>query len=219
MRDFVVHSIPGSPYGRAVLMTLEEKGFPYRFAQVAPGATRESAHLARHPFGRVPVLEHGDFSLYETQAILRYLDRILPSPALTPTGPKEAARMDQLMNITDWYFFQRVCNPIAFQRVVGPAVMGITPDEAVIAEAMPRAHVVFGEVARLLGEQPYLAGAALSLADILLAPQVDFFANIPEWPALTGAHANLVAWLSRMDARPSMMATTWDQVSAMAKAA
>jgi len=219
MRDFVVHSIPGSPYGRAVLVTLEEKGFPYRFHPVAPGATREAAHLARHPFGRVPVLEHGDFSLYETQAILRYLDRILPSPALTPAGPKEAARMDQLMNITDWYFFQRVCNPIAFQRVVGPAVMGITPDEAVIAEAMPRAHVVFGEVARLLGEQPYLAGAALSLADILLAPQVDFFANIPEWPALTGPHPNLVAWLSRMNARPSMMATTWDQVSAMAKAA
>ncbi len=152
------------------------------------------------------MLEHGDFSLYETQAILRYLDRILPSPALTPPGAKEAARMDQLMNITDWYFFQRVANPIAFQRVVGPALMGITPDEAVIAGAMPRAHLVFDEVARLLGDKTYLAGGELSLADMMLAPQIDFFANIPEWPALTGHHPNLIDWLTRMKARPSMTA-------------
>jgi hypothetical protein len=74
MSEFVVHSIPDSPFGRAVLATLEEKN-PCRLAPLAPGAHRSPEHLARHPFGRVPVLEHGRFSLYETQAILRYLDR------------------------------------------------------------------------------------------------------------------------------------------------
>jgi glutathione S-transferase len=55
----------------------------------------------RHPFGRVPVLEYDGFMLYETQAILRFLDRILPSPTLTPADPKAAARMDQAMIIND----------------------------------------------------------------------------------------------------------------------
>ncbi len=59
MRDFVVHSIPGSPFGRAVLMTLEEKGFPYRFAPVSPGAHRQAPYLDKHPFGRIPALDHG----------------------------------------------------------------------------------------------------------------------------------------------------------------
>src|SRR5258708_2977289 len=95
MSEFIVHSIPGSPFGRAVLTTLEEKGASYRFSPVAPGTLRSPEHLARHPFGRVPVLEHNGFLLYETQAILRYLDRVLPAPALTPSDPKRAARMDQ----------------------------------------------------------------------------------------------------------------------------
>ena len=76
MSDFVIHSIPGSPFGRAVLATLEEKGARYRFAAVHPGTLKAEPHLSRHPFGKVPVLEHGDFKLYETQAILRYLDRV-----------------------------------------------------------------------------------------------------------------------------------------------
>jgi glutathione S-transferase len=167
----------------------------------------------------VPVLEHDGFSLYESQAILRYLDRMLPTPALTPLDSKRAARMDQAMNVNDWYLFQGVGNVIGFQRVVGPMLMGLTPDEAVIAAAMPQAHAVFGELARLLGEQPYFAGDAVSLADFLIAPQIGFFTQTPEWSVLGAPHANLVAWLARMEARPSLQATTWERVSEMAKAA
>jgi glutathione S-transferase len=218
MSEFIVHSIPGSPFGRAVLTTLEEKGASYRLSPVAPGSLRSPEHLARHPFGRVPVLEHDGFMLYETQAILRYLDRVLPTPALTPADPRRAARMDQVMNVNDWYLFQGVGNVIVFHRIVGP-VMGLAPDEAAIEAAMPRARAVFQELARLLGEQPYFAGDAVSLADLLVAPQISFFTQTPEWPVLGAPHKNLVAWLSRMEARPSLKATTWERVSEMAQAA
>src|SRR5258705_11400033 len=130
MSEFIVHSIPGSPFGRAVMTTLEEKGARYRFSPVAPGSLRSPEHLARHPFGRVPVLEHDGFLLYETQAILRYLDRMLPSPALTPADPRHAARMDKVMNVNDWYLFQGVANVIVLHRVIGPRVMGHATDEA-----------------------------------------------------------------------------------------
>jgi glutathione S-transferase len=219
MSEFTVHSIPGSPFGRAVLATLEEKAASCRFSPVAPGTFRSPEHLARHPFGRVPVLEHNGFLLYETQAILRYLDRVLPTPALTPADPKCAARMDQVMNVNDWYLFQGVANVIVFHRVVGPRVMGLTPDEAAIEAAMPKARAVFEELARLLGEQPYFAGDAVSLADLLVAPQIGFFTQTPEWSMLVAPHKNLVVWLARMEARPSLKATTWERVSEMAKAA
>jgi glutathione S-transferase len=219
MSEFIVHSIPGSPFGRAVLAALEEKGASYRLSPVAPGTFQSPEHLARHPFGRVPVLEHGGFSLYESQAILRYLDRVLPTPALTPADPKRAARMDQVMNINDWYLFHGVGNVIVFHRVVGPRVMGLKPDEAAIEAAMPKARTVFGELARLLGQQSYFAGEAVSLADLLVAPAIDFFTQTPEWAVLGAPHANLVAWLARMQARPSLKATTWERVSEMAKAA
>jgi len=219
MSEFIVHAIPGSPFGRAVLTALEEKGASWRLSPVAPGALRSPEHLARHPFGRVPVLEHSGFLLYETQAILRYLDRMLPNPALTPAEPKRAARMDQVMNVNDWYLFQGVANVIVFHRVVGPRVMGLAPDEAAIEAAMPKARAVFAELARLLGGQPFFAGDAISLADLLVAPHLSLFALTPEWSALVAPHKNLVAWLARMEARPSFVATTWERVSEMARAA
>jgi glutathione S-transferase len=219
MPEFTIHSVPGSPFGRAVLATLEEKGASYRFAPLGPGASKSPEHLARHPFGRIPVLEHDGFVLYETQAILRYLDRVLPEPALTPSDPKRAARMDQVMNVNDWYLFQGVGNVIGFQRIVGPKFLGLTPDEAAIEAAMPRAHTVFAELARLLGDRPFIAGDTLSLADLHTAPQLGFLALTPEWAKLTASHANIVAWIARLEARPSFQATTVERLMAQARAA
>ena len=217
MNDFVIHSVPGSPYGRAVCVAMEEKGARYRLVPVVPGTLRAPEHLARHPFGKVPVLSHGGFRLYETQAILRYIDRTLPTPALTPAHPQAAARMDQLMNVNDCYLFPGVASVIAFQRIVGPRLMGLTPDESAIAAAMPKAHAVFAELSRQLGDGPFLVGNSLSLADALLAPQLDFFRATPEWELLTAQAANLRVWLERMNARPSMVATTWERVADMAR--
>jgi glutathione S-transferase len=219
MSEFIVHSIPGSPFGRTVMAALEEKGVSWQLSPVVPATMRSPEHLSRHAFGRVPVLKHDDFSLYETQAILRSVDRILPTPPLTPSDSRHAARMDQVMNINDWYLFHGVGNVIIFQRVVGPQLMGLAPDEAAIEAAMPKARTVFAELARLLGDQPFFAGDNISLADILVAPGISFFTATPEWAELGAPHANLVAWLARMESRPSMKATTWERVSELAKAA
>jgi glutathione S-transferase len=126
--------------------------------------------------------------------------------------------MDQLMNVNDWYLFQGVGNVIGFQRVVVPRIMGVAPDEAAIVAAMPRAHFVFDALARELGEGEYFGGDSPSLADVIIAPQLDFFAATPEWPALTAKNPNLVRWMDRMHSRPSMRATVWERVAAMAQA-
>jgi glutathione S-transferase len=217
MQDVVVHSIPGSPFGRTVLSVLEEKKVPYRFVMVPPPTLKTPVHMALHPFGRVPVFIHGDFRLYETAAIIRYLDRVVPSPRLTPADPRAAARMDQCMNISDWYLFQGTVSVIGFQRIVGPRVLGLPTDEVAVAAAVPKAVMACDELARLLGDQTFFAGAELSLADFMLLSNVDFLAATPEWQ-LTGAkHANLVRWLERMNSLDSVKATTWEKVAAKAQ--
>ena len=213
MVEIVVHSVPGSPFGRAVLIGLEEKGVAYRLAPLGAGGSKSPEHLKRHPFGRIPVLEVDGFSLFETQAILRYLDRRYPEPGLTPVDIRAAAKMDQLMNINDWYLFQGVGSVIGFQRVVGPKLLGLPTDEAAIEAAMPKAHTVFAELARQLADKPYFVGSEISLADILLVPHIDFFREMPEWEPLAGPHANLREWLDRMAARPSLERTTWSELA------
>lgn len=207
MSAFVIHSVVGSPFARAVLATLEEKGADWTLSPLVPGSLREPAHLERHPFGRMPVLDHGDFRLYETQAILRYLDRVIPTPALTPSDPRSAARMDQVMNINDWYLFQGCANIIVFQRVIAPMLMGLSPDLEVIAEAMPQARKVFTELSRLLGDKPWFAGNDFSLADLAVGPQLELFARAAEWRELVADAPNLADYLARVEARPSMRAT------------
>ncbi len=218
MSSFIVHTIPGSPAARAVMAALIEKDAAFRVAGLTPGAHRMEPHLSRHPFGKMPVLEHEDFTLYETQAILRYLERILPSPPLVPTEARDAARMDQVIGISDWYLFQGVSSVIGFQRIVGPRIMGLTPDEAAIQAAMPRAHLVFGELSRLLGQKDHLASQRVTLADLMVAPHLDFLFQTPEWAELTRGRANLDDWIRRMNQRDCMRLTTWEAVAQLAQA-
>ena len=116
-----IHTIIGSPYGRAAIVGCLETGASYRVAPVRPGEHKGAAYLALHPFGRIPVIEDDGFVLYETQAILRYLDAVGAAPSLVPADPKAAARMNQVMGIIDWYFFSQAgAVPLVFNRLVAP---------------------------------------------------------------------------------------------------
>src|SRR5882757_3970380 len=213
MSDIVVYGVPGSPYLRSALLGLHEKGTPYRLAALGQGVggARSEEHLQRHPFGRIPVLEHGDFRLYETQAILRYLDAILPGPALQPQDPRAAARMNQITGIVDWYVFPYISVGITAERFMSQLFWNRAPDETNIAQAVPRASICVRELERLLGSSEFLTGDSLSIADLMVAPQLLFFRGTPEAEqSMRGT--SLDAWLKRMQARPSIQATEVDRL-------
>jgi glutathione S-transferase len=208
---FIVHGVPGSPYVRAALLTLEEKGAEYELAAMRLGTLKEQAHLSRHPFGRIPAFEHDGWMLYETRAIMRYVDAVAPGPRLVPGDHRAAARMEQLMNVTDWYLIPQVSRTITFNRVVAPR-FGRPTDEGAVTRAIPEARTCIAEIGRLLDGHKWMAGDALSLADLLLAPHLSMFALAPEGAEILGGQANLSGWLKRVEARPSMQATTWDRL-------
>ena len=86
MSDFIIHGHPASPFLRSVCLGLAEKGAPYRIQEMAVGDMRGEAHRRLHPFGRIPILQHGEYYLYETQAILRYIDAVMPTPPTVSIG-------------------------------------------------------------------------------------------------------------------------------------
>jgi len=210
MTEIVVHGIAFSPYVRSVIMALEIKNIPYRHRAVdlaaVPGGLGSVEHRALHPFGRVPVLEDGDVRIYETQAILRYLDARYPEMPLQPVDPRAIGRMSQAMGIIDCYMFNQTVRPIGGQRVVRPRLMGQEPDEAVVAEALPMTRTCLTALDALLGDDDFLAGDALSLADLMLAPQLHLISPVPEVRMMLQG-TRLLDWFERMLAHPVMRAT------------
>ena len=206
MSDIVIHGVPGSPYVRSALLGFEERGIPYRLAVVAPGAHRGEEHLQRQPFGRIPAMAHGDFCLYETQAILRYADTLGSGPSLVPGDVHSAARMNQIVGIVDWYVFPSITVGVTAERLLSQHFWGRPTDEANIAKAMPVARTCIGELERLKGSGDFMAGNSVSIADLMLVPHLEYFRATPEGAELLRG-TSLEGWLTRMGMRASMQAT------------
>jgi glutathione S-transferase len=215
MSDIVIYGVPGSPYLRSALLGFEEKRAPYRLAVMGMGEGRGEAHLRRHPFGRIPAMEHNDFGLYETQAILRYVDAIGPGPSLQPRDARAAARMDQIVGIVDWYVFPSITVGVCAERLMSQAFWRRPPDETNVTKALPSARVCIKELERLKGSAEFMAGDTLSIADLMLVPHITFFRRTPEGSALLQG-TSLDAWLTRMSARPSIEATEMERLKRVA---
>jgi len=199
---------PGySTYARAARLALEEKGVDYDLVEIdfiAGGMPDE--HLARHPFAKVPALEHDGLMLYETAAIERYIDEAFDGPSLQPSDPAARARMTQIISLIDSYTYPSTVSALVIQRLVQP-LMGGTADESIVEAALPEVDKSMAELERLLGDQEYLTGSALSLADLHLAPIFAYFVNTPESNGIMKDKPALNAWWQRMQARESMTKT------------
>jgi glutathione S-transferase len=202
----IVYGPAGSTYVWTVRLALAEKGVAHELVDVPFGAHRQEPHLSRHPFGKVPAFEHDGFALYETQAILRYIDEGFPVAPLQPTDLHEFARMNQIMGIVDAYAWRAIAFGIVFPRLVAPR-LGLPVDETAIAKAVPQARLCLSEFARLLGEQPFMAGERISLADLMVAPLLYYLGRTPEGEAPLAEHPSLRAWVRRIEDRQSFRVT------------
>lgn len=199
---------PGfSTYVRTVLLTCEEKGAAYelRDLDMFAGAHKAPEHLARHPFGKVPGFEHDGFRLYETSAICRYVDLALPGPRLVPEEPRAAGRMQQVVAVIDSYANAPMVR-VLVQRLVVPMRGGI-PDEKVIEEALPGTDLGLDALEAIIDGNRFMAGEAISLADLHLAPLMAYLVATPEGSARLAARPGLSGWWERMAARESIKRT------------
>jgi glutathione S-transferase len=197
-----------SVYTRIAQLALREKGVPYALEDVeifGPGGV-PAEHLQRHPFGRIPVLQHGSFMLYETAAISRYVDEAFAGPPLQPAQAAARARMAQVIGLLDAYAYRPMVWGVFVQRVRIPLNGGVA-NEAEIAASVAAAARCLAALAPLLEDSPFLAGAQLSLADLHAYPMLCYFSLAAEGRAALSRHAVLLDWLQAMGSRQAVIAT------------
>ena len=202
----IVYGPAGSSYVWSARLALAEKGVAHDLVELNFEEMKAPAHLARHPFGKVPAFEHDGFALYETQAIMRYVDEAFPSAPLQPIDLHQFSRMNQIMGIVDSYAWDSIAFGIVFPRLVAPR-LGFPVDEEKVSRSLPRAKICLAEIERIAGDDEFLAGDRVSLADLLAAPIIAYLGKTPEGPGLLEPHAKLRAWGARMEARQSFQVT------------
>ena len=203
----IVYGPAGSSYVWSVRLTLAEKGVTHELVEMPPGAQREEPHLSRQPFAKVPAFAHDDFALYETQAIMRYVDERFPGAPLQPEDVHQWSRMNQIIGIVDAYAWPSMAGAILYNRVLVPRLFGGAPDEAAIAAALPRACLCLDEIDRLMEDNRFLAGEHVSLADLMVIPLFYYFANVPDGQAPLDSHPKLQGWMRHMEGRQSFQVT------------
>jgi glutathione S-transferase len=203
-RGLCVFGLTRSVYTRIARLVLEEKGADYVLEEVEifGAAGLPADHVARHPFGRIPVLQHDDFLLYETTAIARYVDEVLPGPALQPAGTRARARMNQLVALLDAYAYRPMVWGVFVERVLAPRE-GRAPDSAVISRALDAARCCLHEIDRLRERSAFLAGDDVTLADLHAFPMLRYLELAHEGKALIAMIPRMQEWMERMSARRS----------------
>ena len=192
-----LHFAPNSRAGRIVWL-LEELELPYELNRMDfhPKDLKSDEHRARHPLGRVPVLEDGDISIYESGAIVDYVLERHKNGGLKP-----ATEAPEFPPYLQWFHYcegmvMPPVNTIVVQTILLPEDKR---DETVLAQAqrlLTRALVPVDEV---LAGNDYLIGN-FSGADIMLG-HASYMSNL--LGSITEEMANLKGYISRIEKRPA----------------
>ena len=210
MSEPILFGASYSVYTRIARLALAEKAIAYQFVETDIFAESDpsSGYRNRHPFARIPALEHDGFALYETVAIAQYVDEAFPGPLLQPFDPVRRARIRQIIGILDAYGYRAMVWDVFVERQRKPA-QGKPPDEAKIAAGLAMAGNCLAAIAAIMNGASWLAGPGErpDLADLHAAPMVAYLRAAPEGLALLRRHPRLDAWWERMAERESMRDT------------
>jgi glutathione S-transferase len=199
----------GSPFAWRVMLTLEAKRLPYQshLLQFSKREHKTANYLALNPRGQVPTLRDGDYVIYESTAIMGYLDRKYPDPPLFGATAEEAGRIWSVIAEARSYL------ELPADEFILPLYFGKSAEKAAqVRAALPLIREELGRLEAVLRGASWLATAALSAADIAVYPLVKSVlraAGKPEAPAFEPGllpfderYPALAAWLARVEAMP-----------------
>ncbi|NCQ24314.1 MAG: glutathione S-transferase [Rhodobacteraceae bacterium CG17_big_fil_post_rev_8_21_14_2_50_63_15] len=204
----ILYGFDGSTYVRTVRMVLADKGIAYDQVpvNVLAGEPRQPEHLARHPFGKVPVLDIDGLRIRETDAICRYLEDIAPEPPLVPATPRGRARMNEAIGLIDSY---------GYGALVGVAGYHLFPDfiggqnEAARQAALGNSEKLLKLLMENRDGATWLAGDTPTLADYFLGPIMAYVAMTPDADQVL-AVPGVRDWWEAMQAHATFMRTAPD---------
>lgn len=193
---------PMSTCSRKVVTVLTEKDHKYDFVVLdfMKGEHKQPAHLARQPFGVVPTIEDNGFELFESRAIIRYLDETLPGTKLTPDNAKDRAVMEQWISV-EYSNFSPPAMKIIRQAMLNP-MFGLPSDDAIIKEGREGVAKTAAILDKYLAGKDYLAGSQFTLADICYLPYIQYLFDSKHGDLITD-HKGLASWWTRCSERKS----------------
>jgi glutathione S-transferase len=201
MSELILHGFPVSPHVRSVRIALIEKGIDYRYNEIGLDHLASDEYVKLHPFRKMPVLQQENFLIYETPAILGYIDEAFDGVSLQPTDPKARAQMRKWISISSNYLYPVGVMQLFLQRVMFP-IMGNESDQTVLENSIitiaPHLDVIEHELV-----DTFLIGNTLSLADIITGAMVYYINMAQEGSALIDARPKTAAWLSHLSQRAS----------------
>lgn len=204
----------GSPFAWRVLLALEVKGLTYesKLLEFSKGEHKTRSYLGLNPRGKVPTLRDGDFVIYESMAIIAYLDRQYPEPPLFGKTPREAGLIWRTIAECEGYLAR------AGDKVVRPIFFGKGLEN--VEEIRLAAEMVRQELKSLdtdLTQSPWLVGDRITAADIAVFPLVQLLlraaAKEPAEPLDLGLlpfatnYPALTRWVRQIEALPGYQRT------------
>ena len=192
-----------SSYVWVVRMACEEKGVAY---DLVPAALQSPEVLAIHPFGKAPVMRHGDFTLCESKAITTYVDKAFPGPRLIPEDARGAAEVEQWVSLVNTAIDPCLIRTyvVAYLRA---RLTGGEPDRTAIDAVLPAVQTHIDVLDKAVAATGHLAGDRFTLADITLLPVLHYVQLCPEGANMVPSARNLAAYIARHAQRPSYKAS------------
>lgn len=188
-----LHGYRYSVYNRIARLALLLKGVAHETVEVDPFGELSEDYLKLHPFGRVPVLTHGAFTLFETGAITRYVDRAFDGAPLQPEGAAALARMDQVIAAIDAYGYWPMVRQVASHGFFRP-FLGEASSREEVEGGLEASRKVLAFLDGVAAEGVVLTGRDITLADCHLAPMVDYFVRADAGKAALSGHRALRQW-------------------------
>lgn len=201
-----LYGFDGSTYVRSVRMLLAEKGADYEQVpiNVLEGEPKEAEHLARHPFGKVPVLDHDGHRILETISIQRYVNDVFDGMNFVPDNPADRARMDTTIAMIDAYGYGALLGGVAAYHLFPDFVGG--KDEDARRDGIRQGMLLLEHVMRLRGGDHFIAGAERTLADFHLAPIIAYVAMTDDADQVFSV-AGFASWWQHVQSLESFTST------------
>jgi glutathione S-transferase len=187
---FYTFALSGHAHRVELFLSLLSLPFDRIEVDLVRGQQKTPEFLAMNPFGQVPVIQDGELTLADSNAILTYLAlRYDASGRWLPRDPVGAARVQRWLSVA------------AGSLANGPAraranVLFKGPHDPRCADI---SQLLFSRMDTLLASQPFIATAEPTIADVAL---YSYTAHAPEGGMTLASHAHVCAWLARIEALP-----------------
>ena len=191
-----------SPFVRKVCVALSEKGMDYELILSSPGSP-DPDFVAASPFGKIPAIKDGDYTLADSSAIIAYMDAKQPSPALLPAEAQARGRAMWFDEFADTIFAASGLK-ILFNRLVAPKLLKLPFDENVALQGEAELPHIFDYLEGVAPESGWLIGD-FSLGDISVASMLRSMTYVGFGPDAAN-YPRTAAWYGRVTARPGWQA-------------